>query len=86
MQPVAKGTRIDKSKLAIDDITNLQAPRDNKIALPETPGIRKNEKAMKPKITIKTLTGSGLMSGIISNKNPRPVPIKRQMIKIPGDE
>ena len=46
--PMAKGTKTVKFISAIASITNLYAPKDNNIALPEIPGTRKNEKAIKP--------------------------------------
>ena len=48
VQPIANGISMEKLKIAMAPIIVLSIPRDNNIALPETPGNRKKVNAIKP--------------------------------------
>ena len=48
IEPIAKGIKTSNWIFAIEPIIISQTPIDNKIALPEIPGIRKKENAINP--------------------------------------
>ena len=81
-QPNANGNKNKKLKFAVAWITGLQAPKITNMALPEIPGIKKNEKAITPLINkYNGVTAPELIFNSCK-KNPIKIPKNKKKSKL----